>query len=114
MNIKNISKKDREVIVSLSADELVKLSNVLYNAKDADKNKLFYEVKDEIQDGIGVYVVHEWSEGQYLECVKKPKKMELKIKHEKLMFSFMQSLSREYAKHRKQINDEIRKSISVQ
>ena len=34
MNIQNISKNDREVTVTLSSDELVKLCNVLYYARD--------------------------------------------------------------------------------
>lgn len=48
MNIKSISKKDKEVIVSLSSDELVKLGNVLYNAKEEDKNRLYYKLYGEI------------------------------------------------------------------
>lgn len=48
MNIQNISKKDSEVIVSLSADELVKICNVLYNAKDEDKNALYLKLYSEM------------------------------------------------------------------
>lgn len=48
MDILNMSKKDREVIVTLSADELVKLSNVLYHAPDEDRNKLYYQLNSEI------------------------------------------------------------------
>ena len=48
MNILNISKKDKEVVVTLSSDELVKLSNVLYHAPDEDKNNLYYQLNSEI------------------------------------------------------------------
>ncbi len=48
MNIQNISKKDSEVTVSLSADELVKICNVLYNTKEDDKNELYYKLYSEM------------------------------------------------------------------
>lgn len=48
MNIKKISKEDNEVIVSLSTDELVKICNVLYNAKEDDKNELYYKLYSEM------------------------------------------------------------------
>lgn len=44
MNIQNISKKDREVTVTLSADELVKICNVLYGTKDENKNELYFKL----------------------------------------------------------------------
>lgn len=44
MNILNVSKKDNEVVVRLSSDELVKLSNVLYHAPDSDKNDIYYKL----------------------------------------------------------------------
>ena len=44
MNIQKISKKKREAIVSLSADELVKICNALYGAEDSHKNELYYRL----------------------------------------------------------------------
>lgn len=44
MNIQNISKNDREVTVTLSSDELVKLCNVLYYARD----NLYHEIKSDL------------------------------------------------------------------
>ena len=38
MNILNISKKDKEVVVALDADELVRLCNVLYTQEKYDDN----------------------------------------------------------------------------
>lgn len=64
--------------------------------------ELYNQVKDEIPDGIGVYVASD--KGSFW-CVKKPKKRELQIDHNLLMFSFMQGLSREYAKYRKILKD---------
>ena len=43
MNIQNISKNDREVTVTLSSDELVKLCNVLYYARDK-----YHEIKSDL------------------------------------------------------------------
>lgn len=48
MNIQNISKKDREVTVELSADELVKLCNVLYSTEEKNKNELYYQLYSEL------------------------------------------------------------------
>lgn len=48
MNILNVSKNERKAVVSLTADELVKLANVLYNAPDGDKNNLYYKLYSEI------------------------------------------------------------------
>ena len=38
MNIQSISKKDKEVVVTLNADELVRLCNVLYLQEKYDDN----------------------------------------------------------------------------
>jgi len=59
---------------------------------------LYLQVVDKIPNEIGVYVA---DDNENFWCVKKPKKQELKIDHTLLLFSFMQSLSREYAKYRK-------------
>ena len=48
MNIQKISKKKREAIVSLSADELVKICNALYNVEDSHKNKLYYKLYSDL------------------------------------------------------------------
>ena len=48
MDIQNISKKDREVTVTLSADELVKICNVLYGTSDENKNNLYYKLYSEM------------------------------------------------------------------
>ena len=43
MNIQSISKTDREVNVTLSADELIKLCNIMHAAPEEEKKKnLFY------------------------------------------------------------------------
>lgn len=44
MDIINISKTKKTATVSLSADELVKLCNVLYHATDKDKNNLYNQI----------------------------------------------------------------------
>lgn len=69
---------------------------------------IYQKIKDEIPDGIGVWLVHkpdDKSKG-YMECVKKPKKRERLCSHESLMFALMQALSREYKKYRKLIEKE--------
>ena len=48
MNIQSISKKDREVTVTLSADELVKICNLLYSTADNEKNDLYYKLYSEM------------------------------------------------------------------
>jgi hypothetical protein len=60
--------------------------------------ELYTQVLNEIPAEIGVYVAK--NNGCFW-CEKKPKKQELKLNHNLLLFSFMQSLSREYAKYRK-------------
>lgn len=47
MQIHNVS-KDKEVVVRLSPDELIKLCNVLYKAPDDEKNKLYYHLYNEL------------------------------------------------------------------
>ena len=44
MDIQNISKEDREVTVTLSADELIKICNVFYSTNMANKNELYYRL----------------------------------------------------------------------
>lgn len=49
MNIQDMSKKDREVTVTLSSDELVKLCNILYYARDKyDGDNLYHKIKSEL------------------------------------------------------------------
>ena len=62
-------------------------------------NDLYNKVKDEIQDGIGVWVVRENSKS--MECVKRPKRRELLCSKEDMMVMMIQGLSREYKKYRK-------------
>ena len=63
--------------------------------------ELYNEVKDDIPDGIGVWCVYKHDKRKYMGCEKKPKKRELLCSHEDMLFSLMQSLSREYKKYRK-------------
>jgi hypothetical protein len=58
--------------------------------------ELYEKVKQEIPDGIGVFVADEHYD--HCECVRKPKRIELVIPHNKLLFALMQGLSREYRK----------------
>ena len=57
------------------------------------------KVKDEIPDGIGVWVVYEGS--KTMDCVKKPKYKELLCLKEDMLHMMLQGLSREYKKYRK-------------
>ena len=66
--------------------------------------ELYYEVKDNIPDGIGVWIVREYSKN--MECVKKPKRRELLCSSDDMMFAMMQSMSREYKKYRKLLEKE--------
>ena len=68
--------------------------------------ELYSQVKDDIPDHIGVYVV---SENKTVWCYKKPKRQEPKCTHEDLMFSLMQGLSREYEKYRKLLDKSTKK-----
>lgn len=71
--------------------------------------EIYDKVKDEIPDGIGVWLVYKPNESKgWMECVKKPKKMKRLCSHEALIFSLMQALSREYKKYRKLIEKRIR------
>ena len=60
---------------------------------------LYCEVKDDIPDGIGVWVIRDYTKN--MECVKKPKYRELLCSSNDMMFALMQGLSREYKKYRK-------------
>ncbi len=64
--------------------------------------ELYDKVKDEIPPEIGCYVasVSKWGMPNCY-CIKKPKKQELQISSDKLMFQLMQSLSRENQKQQK-------------
>lgn len=63
---------------------------------------LYNEVKDEIPDGIGVWLVYQTGKNKgFMDCVKKPKKRELLCSSADMVFSLMQALSREYKKYRK-------------
>lgn len=48
MNIQSISKIDKEVVVSLSSDELVKLCNILYHASGEDKKGSYDQLHSEM------------------------------------------------------------------
>ena len=61
--------------------------------------ELYYEVKDDVPDGIGVWIIREHSKN--MECVKKPKRRELLCGHEAMQFAMLQAFSREYKKYRK-------------
>lgn len=68
---------------------------------------IYEKVKQDIPDGIGVWLVyHTGNNRGYMDCVKKPKRRELLCSHEDLMFAFMQGLSREYKKYRKFLEKE--------
>lgn len=47
MNIQNISKKDREVTINLSADELVKICNIFYQTEER-KDDLYHKLYSEL------------------------------------------------------------------
>lgn len=63
-------------------------------------SSIYEDVKKDIPEGIGVWLVYESGR---MECIKKPKKCELKCKSEDMMFAMMQGLSREYKKYRKML-----------
>lgn len=64
--------------------------------------ELYEAVKDEIPKEIGVYTAHIRNSGRsWMECARKSIKQELRIDNDKLMFAFMQALSRENQKFRK-------------
>ena len=61
--------------------------------------ELYYKVKDDIPDGIGVWVVKDYAKD--MECIKKPKYRELLCSKEDMLHMILQGLSREYKKYRK-------------
>lgn len=60
-------------------------------------DELYEKIKSDIPFHIGVYIFKK----NHIYSVVRAKKQELKVNHDKLMFSFMQSLSREYQKYRR-------------
>lgn len=70
--------------------------------------KLYTEVKQDIPDGIGVWVTREYTKD--MECIKRPKYRELLCSKEDMMFSLMQAMSREYKKFRKLKEKEVKVS----
>ena len=62
-------------------------------------NGLYNKVKDEIPEGIGVWVCYEGC--KTMDCVKRPKRRELLCSKEDMMVMMIQGLSREYKKYRK-------------
>ena len=65
--------------------------------------ELYNDVKDDIPEGIGVWCVYDYGKRKGMACERKPKKRELLCSHEDMLFSIMQSLSREYKKYRKML-----------
>lgn len=61
--------------------------------------ELYIEVKKDIPEDIGVWVVREHSKS--MECIKRPKHRELLCSSADMMFALMQAMSREYKKYRK-------------
>lgn len=70
---------------------------------------LYCEVKNDIPEGIGVWVVREYSKN--MECIKRPKRRDLICSHEDMMFALMQAMSREYKKYRKIKEKETKNSV---
>lgn len=62
-------------------------------------NSLYAKVKNEIPDGIGVWVIYDGTD--LVECVKKPKYRDLLCSKEDMLHAMLQGLSREYKKYRK-------------
>ena len=67
-------------------------------------HELYNEVKDDIPDGIGVWVIRERSKN--MECIKKPKRRELLCSSADMQFAMLQAMSREYKKYRKLLEKE--------
>ena len=62
---------------------------------------LYEKVKQDIPDYVGVYLVYQHKNGHfYIRSQKNPKRQVLKVDKDRLMFNFMQGLSREYKKYR--------------
>lgn len=59
---------------------------------------LYTKVKDEIPDGIGVWVIYD--DSKYAKCIKNPKYRELQCSKEDMLLCMLQGLSREYKKYR--------------
>lgn len=74
--------------------------------------ELYEKVKGEIPDWVGVYCIHtnKWGT-RSCKLEKKPKKQELKVNHLSLMFSLLQSLSRENQKYRRDLYTKFMKEI---
>ena len=68
--------------------------------------ELYYKVKEEIPDGIGVWTVTEKSKDMILE--KRPKYRNLLCDKEDMLKMMLQGLSREYKKYRKILEKNIR------
>lgn len=84
-----------------------------YNSYILNSN-IYEKVKDEIPDGIGVYLVYEDKEfGMYMKCIKRPKKMARKFTNDQLLFALMQGFSREYKKYRKIKEQETKKVVKT-
>lgn len=62
-------------------------------------NDLYNKVKNEIPNGIGVWVCYEGCKS--MDCVKKPKRRELLCSKEDMLIMMLQGFSREYKKYRK-------------
>ena len=60
---------------------------------------LYIKVKNEIPEGIGVWVIRDGSKD--MECIKKPKYRQLLCSKEDMLTTMIQGLSREYKKFRK-------------
>ena len=71
---------------------------------------LYNKVKDEIPDGIGVWICYEGC--KFMECVKKPKYRELLCSKEDMLHIMLQGLSREYKKYRKLKEQEEKKTTT--
>ena len=71
-------------------------------------NYIYDEVKNDIPSHVGVYLIYRHKNGHsYMNIEKNPKKQKLGIDKDKLMYNFMQALSREYGKYRKLLKNKI-------
>lgn len=70
---------------------------------------LYYKVKDEIPEGIGVWLVKDCTKD--MECIRKPKFKKLLCSKEDMMQMMIQGLSREYKKYRKLKEKEGKSSV---
>ncbi len=48
MNILNINKKEKEVVVTLNADELIELCNCMYRADEKNQEGVFHKLYGEL------------------------------------------------------------------